>query len=549
MLFCALFAINITLSGQVEEPPSVVPDLPVPKSEDVTDLESLLRSVPASKKDGKPWHHRFGQHEGFIQGDRILIPFEYAGLEKTYSDCIIAHKGGGITGAIDKQNKIVLPFEYRMLEKTVAGSLMARKNVAGVGLITPNGKQLIPLDYNDVWFSRIVPSDSLLFFTGKGKQMLVKCTAPDRIAVLLESNYEEARKDNNFERTTDYFSAKKNGKWGIVKYSGQILLDFKYDRIDRVYDDQAIVMLDNKMGVANYDGTMAVPADYERIEERLSNKHYVFSHLNSSLGNVGVMDASGKVIIQPVFDRIKPMYGADFYTVHKGDQTGVQSFDGQWIVPPRFNDVYASEHTDHAPYQPGSPYVTKVARKGLYFKTINGQRQGIWHITKGEICAPMYDGFDILGKDGPLVAYDQNKFAMIDSKGKPVTPWFEGGILMAPYRSKDLLVYGSESGKYQFLSTITGKFLNQEVYEEFGEVGEMGYLYSKLNNLNALHAPDGRKLTANKYFTLNTCDRMADLMPKPAPTLPAGRTAVACAAYKAEDKVKVVVLDDLGGEH
>jgi hypothetical protein len=246
------------------------------------------------------------------------------------------------------------------------------------------------------------------------------------------------------------------------------------------------------------------------------------------------------------------MYGNNFYTVHKGAVVGVVGFDGQWAVPLRFKDVYGAEYPEYILALKGAPATVKTARQGLYFKTFDGTNMGLWHLTKGEVVPPAYDGFDILGKDGPIAATQQGKTALLDAKGKPITEWYgDNSIFMAPQGAKGYVVLGNENAEYRPLNTTTGKFLSQEVYQEFDAVNTAtGHVSFKLNGLWSLHAPDGRKLTPSKYIVLRECEAMTGLMNPSAATLPAGRKAIACGAYQGPDgKMVYVVLDEEGKEY
>ena len=67
--------------------------------------------------------------------------------------------------------------------------------------------------------------------------------------------------------TTDFqIVAKKDGKWGIVDFEGNIVCPFKYDRIVRIKDSMYHLAVKNgKQGVVNHRGKLIIPCSMDSI--------------------------------------------------------------------------------------------------------------------------------------------------------------------------------------------------------------------------------------------------------------------------------------------
>ena len=67
--------------------------------------------------------------------------------------------------------------------------------------------------------------------------------------------------------TTDFqIVAKKDGKWGIIDFEGNIVCPFKYDRIVRVKGSMYHLVIKNgKQGVVNHRGKLVIPCSMDSI--------------------------------------------------------------------------------------------------------------------------------------------------------------------------------------------------------------------------------------------------------------------------------------------
>jgi len=142
-LYILLLFLPFAISAQVEEEHEVMMDAPV---EEISPREDFLRSIPASRKDGKPHVHQYNKLMGYFLNDSILIPFIYEELDYQYSDFMICREPRKLYGVINKKGETVIPFEYVSLKRYFDVFFAWKKN-AGYGIMTLSGKEIVPFEY------------------------------------------------------------------------------------------------------------------------------------------------------------------------------------------------------------------------------------------------------------------------------------------------------------------------------------------------------------------------------------------------------------------
>lgn len=281
------------------------------------------------------------------------------------SACGIGHSGIGHSETAAPE--IVIAPQYDLAGPFRDGLALVEMADGSGGFIDKSGTIVIPFkheytdSYNDYTWDF---SEGMAKIFRKGKYGFIDTTG--KVAVPME--YEESR---------DYFreglaAVKKGGKWGYVDTSGREVIPPLFDEAGSFYEGLAWVGQNNKFGYIDRTGTVTIPIQYDVVSnfqdgmasvdkegktqliDRSGNEvslgadyDYVlgFSEglgivVNEEYGDdlYGIIDLSGKEIVQPKYDHI-----LDFHEGKARVQlNGVWGFidqTGQEIVKPQYYEA------------------------------------------------------------------------------------------------------------------------------------------------------------------------------------------------------------------
>ena len=137
-------------------------------------------------------------------------------------------------------------------------------------------------------------------------------------------------KTNQILYNDKYCIMRLNGKWGIIDICGNLIVDFKFDEPIRIeeHNNHKIVKFD-KWGIVDNDWNIFVECKYDKIIYR------DFNYIYESKNKKGLMDLSGRILTEPVFDSLMQydrISGKRFYIARTGDRTGIIDSSGKKII-------------------------------------------------------------------------------------------------------------------------------------------------------------------------------------------------------------------------
>lgn len=125
-------------------------------------------------------------------------------------------------------------------------------------------------------------------------------------------------------------------KYGFINPAGKEVIPCKYDRIETF--ENGVIIVKTKIGDYDYlsgiidsTGKELIPMKYGHFEYYPLDKVIVFGETNTS--NVGLMDLSGKVIIEPQYEFWSKRISKGIWPVGKNNICGVVDLKNQTIVP------------------------------------------------------------------------------------------------------------------------------------------------------------------------------------------------------------------------
>lgn len=210
------------------------------------------------------------------------------------------------TKALNSKNQEILT-QYEQIEgisnKDNNHNIWYEDNVLKVkkdgkyGVINITGKELTTCQYDEI--TVIEGIKGILKVTKEGKEGIINQEGKEILAI------QYAEVTNLGEDSKDGFIVKgEDGKYGIVDYSNQSILEAKYDAIEKIHgNDRYVVKQAGKQVLVKKDGTEVLNTGYDEIKEILKNVDNGIIYIKN--GKYGVMKTTGEVTVAPDYEELK----------------------------------------------------------------------------------------------------------------------------------------------------------------------------------------------------------------------------------------------------
>ena len=262
------------------------------------------------------------------------------------------------------------------------------------------------------------------------------------------------KKNNEVSSLTTYIPVLENNKWGVIDNKGNTVISLNYDEMVVIPDENKDLFIctydinyDNetyKTKVLNKDNN-EIFTEYENVKPVENNDgSNVWYEKNclifSKDGKYGLINFEGKVLLEPIYDKIYALPGIEnSIIIEKDNKKGlVNSSAGQVIIEPIYTEIVSLSET----YENGyivkddqnkngliSPDKTKildnkydeikrVAGSNYYVVVENGVLE-IINKTGNVILNSGFDSVEEIQADNFIIIKD-GKYGVIDNKGNTV---------------------------------------------------------------------------------------------------------------------------------
>lgn len=391
------------------------------------------------------------------------------------------------------------------------------------GVINNQGEEVIPLSNNEM--ISIPNKEKPIFIciydvneqTGTYKTKVVN----DKNEQIF-TNYERVEVVENFDSRQNVWyednvlRVYNNGKYGLIDFDGNVLLNCDYDEIVALKSvkENFVVKQNNKVGLVNSKGQEIIKTEYKAIKtikEGYKNEYLIMDENN----NYGVISTSGTVILSPAYKEIKYLGNAENYAV---------MIDNVWTLIKRNGEVlnntynYISVKGDNVVVEKEGKYgiiTTKGEEKivptyenleyafSVYYIAKQEGKYGIINIENEPVVPFEYTNMYYLEEKGIMVGdltdtetvlFDNNLaqklkglfvfeedyiLARIDGKNKYYNYRFEEKQ-NRDLLTKNTLFVSEKNGKYGYVN-ISGDVVVDYIYDEAKEQNEAGYAAVKVN--------------------------------------------------------------------
>ena len=223
-----------------------------------------------------------------------------------------------------------------------------------------------------------------------------------------------------------------DGLYGCIDYEGNVIIDFKYDSMEKSSDGLILVSQNKKYGCIDYYGNVTIPLKYDWLGTFSEN--LALAYINDKYGYI---DINGNTAIEFQYD-YAGKFNEGLAPVCKNNKYGYIDKLGQAIIPLQFDyaqpfsnglaivvqrkevdtnyddiismDIESFGYSILQPCKYNLSWLTEIGSYGYIDKT-------------GEVIIPFeYDSAENFNEDLAIVCKD-NKYGYIDKIGQAVTPF------------------------------------------------------------------------------------------------------------------------------
>lgn len=248
-------------------------------------------------------------------------PRDKEGLHFSEGKLGLNHQGK--FGFIDKAGNEVIPFKYDMVWNFKDGFAKVKLN-GKYGFINHSGKEITAIAYDEV--NHFYEG---LAFVKKGEKCGYIDTNGEEVIPL---NFDHWRFEKFYDFKNGLAFIKNQEHFGLINSKGEVLIEAKYDEIQPLNKNRAIVKLNVQYGLVDYNGNEILPLQYKFIDEMSTGAYRVVQG-----DKQGLFDTKGKEIFPIKFSRIEPsLFGPNLFL---GSIPG--DYSGRYYI-----DKYGVEYKD-----------------------------------------------------------------------------------------------------------------------------------------------------------------------------------------------------------
>lgn len=185
------------------------------------------------------------------------------------------------------------------------------------GLINLDGKELAQCEYDAI---EVITGTSNVFVTTKDNKKGLVDSLGNKI---IENAYQEI-KALTTEYENGYIVKAENGKYGVIGYDKNIVLEAKYDEIKNVYGNNMYVAKEKgSWKIVNSNQEVFLEGQFDDVKS-IQTENVVIK----KSGKYGVVSLSEKMKIETLYEDMDYAFG-NYYIVKKDNKYGVVSLENE----------------------------------------------------------------------------------------------------------------------------------------------------------------------------------------------------------------------------
>ncbi|MGL5122537.1 MAG: WG repeat-containing protein [Fusobacteriaceae bacterium] len=217
----------------------------------------------------------------------LVVPAIYTWLSGSVESDILTAKLEEKIGYINKRNEKIVPFEYENGTTEKLNMMIVMKDKK-IGVIDRNSNIIIDFKYDAIYY------DDRNNFLVKEEENYYSVNLKEKKKEKIDVSWVGVVKEN-------IAFYEKDGKFGLMKLTGEKLTENLYEEFPMNYNDMIIGKLENKYGLINQQGEKIVEFKYDYI---IPLGNYVYEVGIDEKDKIEIIDNKGKYLIDGNYDNI-----------------------------------------------------------------------------------------------------------------------------------------------------------------------------------------------------------------------------------------------------
>lgn len=223
----------------------------------------------------------------------------------------------------------------------------------------------------------------------------------------------------------------KDGKYGMIDFSGNEMLSCEYDEITALkgVTSNFIIKKDDKLGLVNEKGQTIIKTEYKNIlslKEGYKNEYIVVNDDNK----YGIISTTGSILVEPLYEDVKYLGSSNLFAV-KQDSTWklIDTDENKIIIDSGYKDIVEAN----------SENIIVVDESGKY---------GIVSKSNEEKLEPQYEElkyafstYYIAKKDGKYGVINLENETVIEFEYQSMTYVESGGFIQADKTDTETIIF------------------------------------------------------------------------------------------------------------
>nr|WP_260409311.1 WG repeat-containing protein [Pedobacter cryoconitis] len=295
--------------------------------------------VPVAKVESVNGFHVFQKEQRYgiedEYGKEILSP-KYDKINFINPGFIIVtDHSSGKTGVIDIHQQQLVPFLYGSLDGLKDGKMIAYKDNK-YGMINTKGQVLIDFKYKLYFYF----DENGMAEVYDDKHGVIDTTGKTVIPLVFNTLF-NTKTTEKTEQT--YYTAEKNGRWGLMDDHGKVLIPFEYGYVSVGAEDlkKGWVNVEDtariKRGAINILTGTKIPADYDIV--RHYNSFTITGIRKNNDYQYSLLSAEAKPMTSEAYDKLD--YTNGYLLAQIGKKYGVMDTSGKVLIPFTYDYLWA----------------------------------------------------------------------------------------------------------------------------------------------------------------------------------------------------------------
>jgi hypothetical protein len=287
------------------------------------------------------------------------------------------------------------------------------------------------------------------------------------------------------------YKARYNGKYGIIDHNKNIIVDFKWGKINKISGVDNYYLVQDKSGANLYgllslfDKKLTIPCEYSSIENDGTSSYFKVKKNNT----YNIVDINNNVVFKNWYEELNiPKGGRKYYIVKLNNRMGIIDRNEKIIAPIEYINIASSAYNDGSylaqnkdgfygcigldgkitmPFKYSN--IEKVGYGNTNIIARTNDKCGIVRVNDGmpyEITTCDYD--NINSNDKLFIVEKNGKYGMLDKYGNVITEivydYIESVFSSNSSYSSSKLFIAKKADKYYFINS-NGEQINTTSYK------------------------------------------------------------------------------------